>query len=82
MRYWSMKLRSEWSNVLKHCTLEDTYYGRYNITVTAVTDVAQLIIMLIGLLRSRREKRGFLQYLYIQVRWVVSRVPVTMLKSD
>ena len=67
-----MKLHSEWSNVLKHCILEDTYHGRYNVTVTTVTDVAQLIIMLIGLLRSRREKRGFLHYLYIQV----GRVPV------
>lgn len=35
--------------------------------MTAVTDVAQLILMLVGLLRSRRERRGFLHYLYIQV---------------
>jgi hypothetical protein len=44
---------------------------RRNFIVTAVTDVAQLIIMLIGLLRSRREKRGFLRYLYVQVGVVI-----------
>ena len=44
--------------------------------MTTVTDVAQLIIMLIGLLRIRREKRGFYRYLYIQVGGVVFRVPV------
>ena len=49
---------------------------RYNIIMTTVTDVAQLIIMLIGLLRIRREKRGFYRYLYIQVGGVVFRVPV------
>ena len=49
---------------------------RYNIIMTTVTDVAQLIIMLIGLLRIRREKCGFYRYLYIQVGGVVFRVPV------
>ena len=49
---------------------------RYNIIMTTVTDVAQLIIMLIGLLRIRREKRGFYRYLYIQVGGVVFRVLV------
>ena len=44
--------------------------------MTTVTDVAQLIIMLIGLLRIRREKCGFYRYLYIQVGGVVFRVPV------
>lgn len=49
---------------------------RYNIIVTTVTDVAQLIIMLIGLLRIRREKRGLYRYLYIQVGEMVLRVPL------
>lgn len=58
---------------------------RYNIIVTTVIDVAQLIIMLIGLLRIRREKRGFYRYLYIQVGGVEFRVPLwtmIMLKLD
>ena len=45
------------------------------------TDVAQLIIMLIGLLRSRREKRGFLRYLYIQVGGVVFCVLLLTMSS-
>lgn len=49
---------------------------RYNIIVTTVTDVAQLITMLIGLLRIRREKRGLYRYLYIQVGDMVFRVPL------
>jgi hypothetical protein len=80
-----MKLRSKWSNVSRTCTREHTLEGRYNITVTTVTDITQLIIMLIGLLRSHREKRGLLRYLYIQVGGVVFRVPLltmTMLKLD
>jgi hypothetical protein len=56
----------------------NTSQTRRKITVTAVTDLAQLIIMLIGLLRSpsRREKRGFLRYVYIQVGGMVFRVPL------
>jgi hypothetical protein len=80
-----MKFRSKWSNDLKRCILENSYQGRYNITVTMVTDIAQLIIMLIGLLRSRQEKHGFHRYLYIQVGGVVFRVPlltISMLKLD
>jgi hypothetical protein len=73
VRYWLMKARSEWSSIVKECILENTAEIRRNFIVTAVTDVAQLIIMLIGLLRSRREKRGFLRYLYVQVG-VVFRV--------
>ena len=52
---------------------------RYNITVSLATDLRQLIIMLIGLLRSRREwaeeAGGFIRYLYVQVGRVVIRVP-------
>jgi len=55
---------------------------RYNITVSLATDLRQLIIMLIGLLRSRREwaeeAGGFIRYLYMQVGGVdrvVIRVP-------
>jgi hypothetical protein len=66
-----MKFRSKWSSVSKTCTLENSFQGRYNIPVTMATDVVQLIIMLIGLLRPRREKSGFLRYLYIQVGGVV-----------
>lgn len=50
---------------------------RYNITVTTATDIAQLTIMLIGLLRCRQEKRGFLGYLYIQVGGVAVPCPAT-----
>ncbi|KAF8487176.1 hypothetical protein DFH94DRAFT_841551, partial [Russula ochroleuca] len=56
--YGITAFRSKWSNDLKRCILENSYQGRYNITVTMVTDIAQLIIMLIGLLRSRQEKHG------------------------
>jgi hypothetical protein len=75
-----MKLRSKWSNVSKACIPENTTLMRYNITVTTVTDVAQLIIMLIGLLRTRQKRqRGLLRYMCIQVGGVVFRVsPLTM----
>lgn len=68
-----MKMRAEWSNTSRNCTLGNTTSGRYNIVATTVNDVAQLIIMLIGLLRTRREKHGFLRYLYIQVGGVAFR---------
>jgi hypothetical protein len=55
-------------------------------TVTTVTDVAQLIIMSIGLLRSLpKNHRGLLRYVCIQVGGVVFRVSLltmTMLKLD
>ncbi|KAH9990371.1 hypothetical protein BJV77DRAFT_623046 [Russula vinacea] len=71
--YGIATIRCKWSNVSKTCILENSFQGRYNIPVTMATDVAQLIIMLIGLLRSRREKRGFLRYLYIQgFIWLVA----------
>jgi hypothetical protein len=71
-----MKMRSKWSNDLRRCITTSAIQGRYNITVTTVTDIAQLIIMLIGLVRSRREKAGFLRYLWLQVGGVVFRVPL------
>lgn len=80
-----MKFRSDWSNASRTCIQENTSEMRYNIIVTTVIDVAQLIIMLIGLLRIRREKRGFYRYLYIQVGGVEFRVPLwtmIMLKLD
>jgi hypothetical protein len=60
------KAHAQWSDLSRTCILDDSSF-RYNINATTVTDVAQLMIVLIGLLRSRREKRGFLRYLYIQV---------------
>jgi hypothetical protein len=74
-----MKLRSQWSDVSRKCISQNSLQGRYNIIVTTVTDIAQLIIMLIGLLRSRQEKRGFFRYFYIQVGGVVFRVPLLTL---
>jgi hypothetical protein len=71
-----MKERSTWSSLASKCILDNFSQTRYNITVTAVTDVAQLVIMMAGLLRSRQEKRGLLRYLYIQVG-VVSCVPLS-----
>jgi hypothetical protein len=80
-------LRSKWSNISRSCTLENKFQWRYNVTATTVTDIAQLIIMFVGLWRSRREKRGFIHYLYIQVSGMAAfRVPplwtMTMPKLD
>jgi hypothetical protein len=69
-----MKLRSKWSNVFRTCILENNLQARYSITVTTVADITQLIIMLIGLLSSRREKCGLLRYLCLQVGGVEFRV--------
>ena len=75
-----MKMRSKWSNVSKTCVRENSDQLRYTITVTTVTDVTQLVIMLVGLLRScKGNQHGLLSYLYIQVGGVVFRVsPLTM----
>jgi len=77
-----MKARSKWSDVIKKCILDSSTRMRYNITATTVTDVAQLIIMLVGLLRSRREKHGLLRYIYIQVGGVVFRVPLFTMTAE
>jgi hypothetical protein len=71
-----MKGRSKWSNESKACVITNEDDGRYNVTVTAATDIAQLIIMLIGLLRTRRERHGLLGHLYVQVSGVVYYVPL------
>jgi hypothetical protein len=62
-----MKGRSVWSNLASKCVFDNSSQTQYNITATAVIDVAQLVIMMAGLLRSRQEKHGFFRYLYIQV---------------
>ncbi|KAH9990347.1 hypothetical protein BJV77DRAFT_621876 [Russula vinacea] len=71
--YGAVMLRSKWSNVSNACTLENPILLRYNMTVTTVTDVAQLIIMLIGLLRSLpKNHRGLLRYVCIQgLIWLI-----------
>jgi len=71
-----MKGRAKWSNELRTCVTTNSDDGRYNVTVTSATDIAQLIIMLIGLLRTRREKIGLLGHLYVQVSGVVYCVPL------
>ena len=71
LRHWPMKGRAKWSNELKACVKTNDDDGRLNVTVTAATDIAQLIIMLIGLLRTRRERHGLLGHLYVQVSGVV-----------
>lgn len=62
------KVRSAWSASARGCALENTFQSRDNITVTVVTDIAQLILMLVGLLRSRQTKHGLFRHLYMQVR--------------
>ena len=68
-----MKLHAEWSNVSGTCAPADITQGRYNIIATTMNDLGQLVIMLIGLLRIRRENYGLLRYLYIQVGYWASR---------
>lgn len=64
--YGIITVRSSWSPELHGCALENTFQSRDNITVTVATDFAQLIIMLIGLLRSRQTKYGIFKHLYVQ----------------
>jgi len=71
-----MKGRSKWLNGSRTCAISDTDKGRYNITVTTATDIAQLIIMLIGLWRTCRERHGLIGHLYVQVSVVVFCVPL------
>ena len=74
--YWLTKGRSKWSNESRSCVVTSNDAGRYNVTATAVTDISQLIIMLIGLLRTHRERNGLLGHLYVQVSGVVYSVPL------
>jgi hypothetical protein len=79
-----MKESSTWSSLANKCVLDNFSQTRYNITITAVTDVTQLAIIMAGLLRSRQEKHGLLRYLYIQVGVVfyVLLLTMTMLKLN
>jgi len=63
--YGIVEVRSAWSPRAPGCVL-NTFRGRDNITVTVATDFAQLIIMLLGLLRSRQTNHGIFRYLYVQ----------------
>ena len=74
--YWPMKIRSKWSNVSRACTTPSSNAEQYNLIALAATDIAQLVIMSIGLLRTRRERRGLLRYLYIQVGGLVFFIPL------
>src|SRR5260221_4068952 len=49
------------------CILSNTHTSQDNVNVTVVTDFAMLILMLIGLLRSRQRKYGIVRYLWVQV---------------
>ncbi|KAI9511214.1 hypothetical protein F5148DRAFT_1281023 [Russula earlei] len=72
--YGIATVRSEWSTTSDTCLLENTYKSRDNITVTVSTDIAQLIVMMIGLWRCRRTMTasGIAQYLYVQgLIWLV-----------
>ncbi len=71
-----MKIHTKWSNVYRACVPQNSNQGRYSVTVTAATDIVQLVIMLIGLLRTRRERRGLLHYLYVQVSGLVLFIPL------
>jgi hypothetical protein len=62
------KVRAVWSSSVEGCDLENTFHNRDNLTVTVVTDIALLILMLVGLLRSRQTDQGIFRYLYAQVR--------------
>ena len=73
---WLTKGRAKWSNESRACIVTSNDAGRYNVTATALTDISQLIIMLIGLLRNHRERNGLIGHLYIQVSGVVYSVPL------
>jgi len=63
--YGITKVCSIWSPASGSCVLENTFQSRDNITVNVATDLAQLIIMVVGLLRSPRTK-GIARHLYNQ----------------
>jgi hypothetical protein len=64
--YGIVKARSAWSSDARQCAVENTFQSRDHITVTVATDLALLIIMLIGLLRSRQTNYGIFRHLYVQ----------------
>jgi hypothetical protein len=61
-----MKVRSIWLPS-GTCAIENPSEARDNITVTPANDVVLLIIMLVGLLRSRQTQYGIVRHLYLQV---------------
>lgn len=70
---YGLTVRATWSPSAHECLLENTFQNRDNITVTVATDFAQLIIMLVGLLRSRQTKYGMFRHLYVQgLIWLVA----------
>ncbi|KAH9953607.1 hypothetical protein BC827DRAFT_125661 [Russula dissimulans] len=67
------KFRSIWSAAELGCVLVNTPESRDNITVTVATDIAQLVIMMIGLWRYRRTGQSIVRYMYIQgLVWLVA----------
>ncbi|KAH9056444.1 hypothetical protein EDB87DRAFT_1636985 [Lactarius vividus] len=70
---WLTNAHSTWSPSARVCLIENTFHSRDNITVTVATDFAQLIIMLVGLLRSRQTNYGMFRHLYVQgLIWLVA----------
>ncbi|KAH9162277.1 hypothetical protein EDB89DRAFT_653257 [Lactarius sanguifluus] len=66
-------VHSPWSPSASRCILENTFHGRDNVTVIVASDITQLIIMLVGLLRSRQTKYGMFRHLYVQgLIWLVA----------
>ncbi|KAH9170728.1 hypothetical protein EDB89DRAFT_1250978 [Lactarius sanguifluus] len=71
--YGLVRIRSAWSPSAHECLVENTFQNRNNITVTVATDFAQLIIMLVGLMRSQQTKYGMFRHLYVQgLIWLVA----------
>ncbi|KAI0255592.1 hypothetical protein BJV78DRAFT_686538 [Lactifluus subvellereus] len=59
-------VRSTWSTASGGYALESTFQSWDNITVIVVTGFAQLIIMLVGLLRCRQRSHGMFRNLSVQ----------------
>ncbi|KAH9062646.1 hypothetical protein EDB83DRAFT_2520140 [Lactarius deliciosus] len=71
--YGLVTIHSTWSPSAHECRLENTFQNRDIVTVPVATDFAQLIIMLVGLLRSRQTKNGMFRHLYVQgLIWLVA----------
>jgi len=83
------RLRSKWYHVVDSCVPTNTESNKLNIIVTLVTDVILLLIMLVGLIRLRRNGAGTFglgQLLWRQgVIWfffaTVAEVPPTVFVS-
>jgi len=63
--YGTVKVRAIWLSS-GTCALENSFEARDNITVSVASDVILLIIMLVGLLRSRQTQYGIVRHLYLQ----------------